>query len=115
MVLTGIGKKRCLGDSTASNNTAVGYEALYCKHYVAMYNTAALDMLAALDANLQETKTRCRSKVLLGTNTTGDGNTAIGHGALAVSTTADNNTQLGYASLGANTTGHNNVALGAYL
>jgi len=50
----------------------------------------------------------------LNVNTTGDGNVAMGHGALDANTTADDNTAIGLHALSGNTTGTANVGLGRY-
>jgi len=48
------------------------------------------------------------------TNTTGEGNTAVGFSALNLSTTANSNTAFGKSALVANTTGTQNVGLGSH-
>jgi len=80
-------------NTTGSNNTAVGYNALTA-NTDGFQNTAVGS--EALDAN-----------------TSGDYNTAVGYQALTAATTANYNTGAGYRALNAATSGAGNTALGS--
>ena len=79
--------------TTASNNTAVGYQALTAATTGANNTSIGMNSMAA--------------------NTTGGSNVAVGGSALGANTTASNNTAVGNDALTANTTGTENVAVGA--
>ena len=103
-------KKNSLdSNTTASNNTAVGYDALQA-------NTTGADN-TAVGSQAGDAITTGASNTLLGRNaggaiTTGNNNVAIGDVALDANTTASNNTAVGYEALTANTTGTQNTAVG---
>ena len=79
-------------NTTASNNTAVGYQSGYS-------NTTGVENTALGNRSLY-------------TNTVGTGNVAVGHYALNENSTASHNTGVGYLALRRNTTGTSNVSLG---
>ncbi|MDP2386905.1 MAG: tail fiber domain-containing protein [Bacteroidota bacterium] len=95
--------------TTASNNTAVGYKALYTATsatpnnafgaYALYNNTTGYFNLAMGDSAMYST-------------TTGLGNVAIGSYSMRKNTTASNNTAVGGKTMYANTTGVGNAAFG---
>jgi hypothetical protein len=84
--------RSALENNTASNNTAVGYEAGYS-------NTSGVDITAigyqALKFN------------------TGNYNTALGKLALASNSTGSDNTAIGNSCFTSNTTGNSNIGVGS--
>jgi len=106
----GVGKQ-ALNSNTASNNTAVGMQAL-------LSNTTAASNTAVGKNALATTTTGAENSALghnsLLQNTTGASNTAIGMSALSNNTTANQSTAVGYQALFINTTGDRNAAFGAY-
>jgi len=96
------------GNTSGSNNTATGYEALW-------YNSTGYDNVAtgyeALVNNSTGYDNVATGLEALASNTTGYQNTAIGQQALYYNT-GSANTALGYVSLFSNTTGYDNVATG---
>jgi hypothetical protein len=80
-----------LHNNTASNNTAVGYEAGFT-------NTSASGITAIGYQALKAS--------------TGAFNTALGWSSLTANTTGTENTAVGYGSLSTNTTGGDNTAIG---
>jgi hypothetical protein len=88
-----MGESALVNNTTASNNTAVGYQAGYS-------NTTG----TAIDAF---------GSLALYSNSTGGSNVAVGRQALYSNTTASNNTAVGGASGYSNTTGSDNVFMGA--
>jgi hypothetical protein len=129
--------------STGSDNTAIGFNALYSNtdginntaigSAAIFSNTTGFDNTAignqALPSNttgylntatgsyaLQDNTTGVQNTATgggLSHNTTGSFNTATGNGALAYNTTGNFNTASGFNALLYNTTGGNNIALGA--
>ena len=87
-----MGIRRSTSNTTGTNNTANGYQALY--------------------ANTTGTNNTANGYQALYANTTGSNNTANGYQALYSNTTGSNNTANGYQALYANTTGNNNTANG---
>jgi hypothetical protein len=83
--------------TTGTNNTAIGFQALYSNvggvGFDGSYNTATGS--GAMEAN-----------------TTGFNNTATGIGALVFNTTGSGNTATGQLALRSNGTGNNNIAMG---
>jgi len=79
-------------NTTASNNTAVGYQAVYT-------NTTGTQLVAVGQGAMYS-------------NTTGNYNSAVGQDAMYSNTTGAENTALGRAALKFNTTGSDNVAVG---
>jgi hypothetical protein len=114
------------GNTTAANNTAVGYTALLANttgsSNVALGKTAFLANVSAswgtaigtqaLQANTTGAANTAVGGGSLQANTTGASNTAVGGDALQSNTTASNNTAVGLSALFANTTGTDNVAIG---
>jgi hypothetical protein len=103
-----VGASALRNNVVGTNNTAVGFSALYANTGVAnvavggealRYNTTAGDNVAV-------------GYSALWTNTTGAGNTAVGSRALNLNT-AGNNAAVGSYALYANTAGASNVAVGA--
>jgi hypothetical protein len=123
---TAIGFNALYGNTDGINNTAIGSAALFS-------NTTGFDNTAvgnqALPSNttgylntatgsyaLQNNTTGVQNTATgggLSSNTTGSFNTATGNGALAYNTTGNFNTASGFNALLYNTTGGNNIALGA--
>jgi trimeric autotransporter adhesin len=97
-----------LYSNTASNNTAVGFEAAYT-------NTSGTEITAvgyqALKLSTGAYNTAVGNNSMAAT-TTGNQNTAVGRTSLSVNTTGSFNTALGLSSLSANTTGSSNTAVG---
>jgi len=96
-------------NTTASNNTAVGYNA-------AQANTTGSSTVAVGHHALYA-QTTGAANVGVGRSamedlTTGADNTAIGHYAGANQTTSSHNTSVGYAAGNAMTTGHSNTTVG---
>jgi hypothetical protein len=115
-----------LTGSTDTDNTAIGYNALY--NDTSFFNTAvgssALFSLTsgnnntaagykALYSNTTGHDNTANGAAALQSNTS-DANTANGAGALTKNTTGDSNTAVGYRALTSNTTGSENIALGYY-
>jgi trimeric autotransporter adhesin len=99
-------------NTTASNNTAVGYHALGA-------NTTGTDNTAlgsqSLEANTTGASNSAFGRYALLNNTTASNNTAVGRSSLARNTTGANNTGVGYRALYVNTTASNNTAVGMQL
>jgi hypothetical protein len=113
--------------SNITDNTAIGYHALY-NDTNGFLNTA-VGSLALFSLTGGNNNTASGYKALYSTttghdntangaaalqNNTSDANTANGAGALAKNTTGDSNTADGYRALTTNTTGADNIALGYY-
>ena len=97
------------GNTTASNNTAVGRSALQSN------TTGTANTAIGKDALLANTTANNNTAVgmdALTANTTGSENTAVGQNALLANTTASDNVGIGHSALEANTTGAANTALG---
>jgi trimeric autotransporter adhesin len=113
-------------NTTASNNTAVGNDALAANttgtegvavgasalaaNTTGNSNTAV--GINALVTNTEGTENVANGGYSLRYNTTGSYNTANGFQALQGNTTASNNTAVGYQALITNTTGERNTAIG---
>ena len=99
--------------TTATDNIAMGYQALYGSSTVLMTGT---DNFAAGYRALYSNTTGSRNTALSGgalvSNTTGFGNTALGPWTLNSNTTGSYNASLGYQALYNNTTGYDNFMLG---
>tara|TARA_R110000744_G_scaffold149029_2_gene262122 strand:- start:1063 stop:2313 length:1251 start_codon:yes stop_codon:yes gene_type:complete len=122
-----MGTSALVANTTADNNTAVGYAALTANidgHSNTAVGDTALDANTSGDSNVAigryalTANTTANANVAvgqsaLGTNTTGASNVAVGTSALGANTTAGSNTGVGYAALAANITGANNTAFGA--
>jgi trimeric autotransporter adhesin len=114
-------------NTTASNNTAVGYFSLAANTTGAAnaaFGYQALDANTTANGNTAigytstSANTTGADNTALGaasllSNTTGDYNVAIGTAALDANTTADANTAVGHHALGANTTAIENTAVGS--
>lgn len=103
---TGMGTEAMGGPANTAggtNNTGVGYQALYSN--------------ASAGADAGSNNTGLGAFALAG-NTTGNWNTALGAFALSAfggtALTGSNNTAAGYVALGADTTGFSNTATGAF-
>jgi hypothetical protein len=97
-------------NTTASDNVAVGYNALVL-NTTGTQNTAIGSQ--ALDANTTANDNVAVGFGALTANTTGAENTAVGgYGTLGYNTTGYENTAVGRIALWKNTTGHNNAAFG---
>jgi hypothetical protein len=127
-----LGVSALSANTTASKNTAVGYEAGYTSTtaigitavgYKALRNNTGsrnsafgggddTSYNAALGFNTTGTDSAAFGIGALAGNTTGSYNTASGVAALYNNTTASSNTAVGYQALYAQTTGGNNVAVG---
>jgi hypothetical protein len=120
----GVGKN-ALNSNTASNNTAVGYQALYqnttassntATGYQSMYYTntgganVAMGYLAGHNIRGGESNVALGYRALV-TNQSGSNNTAVGRQALQAATSI-NNTALGYHAGYGITNGDQNVAVG---
>jgi hypothetical protein len=96
-------------NTTGSNNTASGNQALYS-------NTTGHSNVSVGKSSMTASTTGTRNTGVgfyaLASNITGSNNTALGYGSLDASTTASNNTAIGYSSLTMNTSGTNNTATG---
>src|SRR5436190_1442579 len=97
-----------LDTSQGTNNTAIGFAALFSST-TANSNTAT--GFAALFSNNADNNT-ANGYQALNQNTTGFNNTADGVGALFSNTTGSNNTADGFQALLNNTTGSFNIAVG---
>lgn len=97
-------------NTTGSNNTASGYNAL-------KFNTTGAGNTAfgtsALRENTTGDKNTATGHSSLNQNTTGSFNAAIGNSSLKYNTTGSNNTAVGVSSLLWNTTGNNNTGIGS--
>jgi hypothetical protein len=114
-------------NTTASDNTAVGYQAAFSNttgslqvavgtnalraNTTGQYHTAV--GYQALFANTTGNNNTAVGLSAMQTNTTGSNNSALGFGALSANTTASSNTAVGYEAGKANTTGQPNTAIGA--
>ncbi len=96
-------------NTTGSNNTAVGANALV-NNTVGGENTA--DGTSALQSNTQGSDNTAIGRQALFSNTTGGSNTAIGESALFNNTQGGVNTAVGVNALENNTTGGSNTATG---
>ena len=92
-----------------TNNTAVGYDALYA-NTSGSFNSASGAL--ALSSNTTGEANTASGVSALRSNTSGGYNTASGLYSLYTNTTGGFNTASGYASLYQNTTGNYNVAFG---
>jgi hypothetical protein len=101
--------------STASGNTAFGYQALQGSTTVLSSNTGSSDTaigVSALASNTTGSNNTASGVNALFSNTTGSNNTASGSGTLFNNTTGTTNTALGLDALSINTTGSNNIGIG---
>jgi hypothetical protein len=95
--------------TTGSNNTGIGFDALF-------NNTSGSDNTAtgtvALYSNTTGSSNTVNGDSALFFNTAGAHNTAIGFQALLFNRTGNDNTATGISALANNATGSNNIALG---
>jgi len=123
---TAVGASALAANTTAVENTAVGYYALKDNTaitntafgaYAVYQNTSGTGVSAFGNGSMQSNTTGAENsafgKSSLSTNTTGSYNTAIGRSALQSNTTASNNTAVGYQAGYTNSTGIENVFLGS--
>jgi hypothetical protein len=109
---------------TASQGTAIGYQALKVNtgaantaigHKALASNTSATDLVAVGDAALFTNVTGA-NLVAVGAgalySNTGSNNTAVGRAAMQSNTSGNDNVGVGYQALYTNTTSLNNVAVG---
>jgi hypothetical protein len=96
--------------SYPSNNTAVGYAALY-NNTQGSSNTASGAF--ALYNNTTGYYNTSNGFYALYNNTSGNNNTSSGYNSLGYNTTGSDNTSNGYNSLRGNTIGNGNVAIGS--
>ncbi len=106
---TGFGFRSLL-NTTGSNNTAFGVDALMSVT-TAFNSTAIGNRALALSTGSDNVAV---GSVALENNTTGTGNIAVGGEALRANTTGTNNTSLGLGAMLTNTTGSSNVAIGQF-
>ena len=112
-------------NTTASNNTAVGYQAAYVSTGAnnsafgsqALLSNTTGTLNSAIGQQSLRANTTGASNTAVGvnntySNTSGNYNTAVGDSALFNNTTADDNTAVGYQAGYAITTGGYNVAFG---
>jgi hypothetical protein len=104
----GVGKQ-ALNSNTASNNTAVGYQAGYSN--TTGYNNIAIGY-QALYNNTTGYENNATGVVALLSNTAGAFNTAYGNASVRSNTTGNYNTGIGVNALYSNTTASNNTAVG---
>ena len=98
-----------LANTTGSNNTAVGKEALITNTTAANHTAIGYYALKANTSGQQNTAVGSSAMVA---NTTGSQNVAVGYFALDANTTANDNTAIGYQALTSNSTGASNVGVG---
>ena len=96
-------------NTTASQNTAVGRDALF-SNTTGNQNTAV--GYNSLDANTNGVENVAVGTNAMGSNTSGHFNTAVGRDALFSNTSGDRNVAVGQNSLDANTSGAYNTAVG---
>jgi hypothetical protein len=104
-----LGQEALINNTTASNNTAVGYQSSYFNTTGA--NNATLGSSAGKNNTTGQHNTSIGQSAGRATNE-GSYNVAVGSEALRTNTTASNNTAVGYQALYANTTGADNTAVG---
>ena len=98
-----------LANSTANDNNAVGYEALYA-NTSGYWNNAVGSQ--AMKANTTGVNNNAVGFAALLNNTTGSNNNAQGFEALLGNTSGSNNTAIGYQAGSHQTTGSNNIYIG---
>ena len=98
-----------LENNTASNNTALGHQALY-DNTTGAQNTSV--GFRSLFNNTTASNNTALGQDALYTNTTGANNVALGHSALVSNTTASRNTAVGYRAGMDGTTGQYNTYMG---
>ena len=106
---TAIGFEALFNNTTASGNTATGYSALF-SNTTGSFNTA--NGFAALDSNSTGINNTANGADALAFNTTGSDNTATGLQALYANSSGTNNTANGVNALFSNASGGFNTANG---
>jgi len=109
---TAVGFAAAYSNTTGANNTALGYQAYYSAT-TGTYNTA-LGYQSMNNANVTGSYNLAGGAFSLYNNTTGGNNTGLGYQALYANTTGTQNTAIGYAALSNNTTSSYNVTVGNY-
>jgi hypothetical protein len=97
------------GNSSLSNNTALGYQTLF--HITTGNNNTAVGYQAGHNITTGTYNVSIGQSAMF-TNTTGGLNTAIGVNALLLNTTGGSNVVIGLDGLQHNTTGSSNTAIG---
>jgi hypothetical protein len=105
---TAMGYGALFSNTTTDNNTAVGYSAGYSN------TTGGIEAFGyqALDGNTTGFANVAMGNQAMRYNTTGGYNTAIGREALKANTTASQNTAVGYLAAALNQTGQNITSIG---
>lgn len=104
-----------LANNSASNNVAIGENALY--NFLAPSTTQTGTLNVAVGNNAMQSNASGNQNVAVGNqalhnNTTGNYNAVVGKGAAYYNTTGHNNAVMGANALLNNTTGSQNVAIG---
>ncbi len=107
---TAVGWVALRNNTTGNENTAIGSSALH-DNSTGSDNTA--DGFQALFSNTNGDRNTVTGWHALFSNTGANNNTADGYQALLSNINGGNNTRIGYGALGANTTGNSNTAIGA--
>lgn len=109
---TAMGYFALRGNTTGTNNVAIGNKAL--STYAGSFNTAVGDSAMANTTNTfgDSYNTAIGSRALA-SNTVGNSTTALGESALFSNTSGNLNTATGYRSLFSNTAGSSNTATGS--
>ncbi len=107
---TAVGWVALRNNTTGNENTAIGSSALH-DNSTGSNNTA--DGFQALFSNTNGDRNTATGWQALFSNTVANNNTADGYQALLSNINGGNNTGIGYGALGANTTGNSNTAIGA--
>jgi hypothetical protein len=104
-----------LANNSASNNVAIGENALYNYLTPTVVQTGTLNVAVgnnAMQSNASGNQNVAVGNQALHNNTTGSYNAVVGNGAAYYNTTGQNNAVLGANALLNNTTGSRNVAIG---
>jgi len=107
--ITAVGFEALKANTTGAQNLAIGYRALLV-NTTAANNTAV--GYAALTANTSGANNTAIGRSALAANGIGTDNTAVGYLSLDANTDGIQNTAIGSDALGGNTTGVNNTAIG---
>jgi hypothetical protein len=107
---TAAGYNAMNANTTGASNTVMGYHAMRL-NATGNFNVAVGD--SALQASTASNLTAVGSRALR-SNTSGGFNTAIGYRAMVANTTGAYNTAIGYEALRSNTTANGNVAIGYF-
>jgi hypothetical protein len=104
-----MGEDALSGNTTGSENTAIGAHAMIIGNVFLSQNTAVGHRALRVNASYGNTAVGDRA---LQNNSSASENTAVGSSALAANTTGANNVAMGRNALSVNTTGANNTAIG---